>query len=199
MQFDRSKLRSLVLYTVKKCRGDSLGMTKLHKVLYFSDMLNFAANGVPITGASYRKRPHGPTCDALLGLVRDLKSEGYLAEKEVDYFGYKKREFSVKRKFSNLLADHEKFLVDEVIDFVCNNNSARSISEFSHNAAWDLAEFGHEIPYSSAFFIFPSEVSDESLEWASEEIEKIEDAKSKGSAVGGSNLGDFRKRVFASH
>lgn len=198
MQLDRSKLKSLVLYTCGKCKPERLGAVKLHKVLYFSDMLHFAETGTPITGATYRKRPHGPTCDQLLATLSELEKSGELEVRNVNYFGYLKKEFAPKGTHELRLGASEKALVDEVIEFVCDQNTAKTISEFSHNRAWEMAEFGEILPYASAFYMFPSEVSPEAFAWAEKEAKEIEAARSRGDTVGFVDFRTFRSRVSTS-
>lgn len=198
MQFDREKLKALVLYACSKCDPSHLGAVKLHKVLYFSDMLAFANTGTPITGATYRKRPHGPTCDALLGVLRDMQSDGQIHIETENYFGFEKRVFRPRvpvdaQRFS---AD-ELALVDDVIEFVCRNNSARTISEFSHNRAWEMAEPGEELPYLTAFYLLPSQVSQEALDWAESEAPKVAAERSDTNPLEFETLAAFRSRVRA--
>ena len=45
MQFDRSKLEAVILHTCDVCPPAKLGAVKLHKVLYFLDMIHFAQSG----------------------------------------------------------------------------------------------------------------------------------------------------------
>jgi peptide deformylase len=159
MQFDRTKLRTVVLYTCARCDPTKLGAVKLHKVLYFTDMLHYAQFRTPITGATYRKRPYGPTCDELLPLLRDLAAEGAIAISEAEYFGYRKTEYVAKEApQTDLLSRRQLSLLDDVIEFVCYDNTAKSISEFSHNAAWESAEPGEILPYSSAMLMFSRDV-----------------------------------------
>jgi len=197
MQFDRAKLRAVILYTCVKCDASKLGAVKLHKVLYYSDMLHYAHVGSPITGATYRKRALGPTCDQLLPTLRELAREGAIEIRDADYFGYRKKEYiSLAKPELERLSKPELLLLDDVIDFVCFNNSARTISEYSHNRAWELAEFGDMLPYHSVFHLFPTQVSPEAMEWASGEVSKIEAEKSNDEAVGGKLFRALRSRVL---
>lgn len=196
MQFDREKLKALILHACATCDPSRLGAVKLHKVLYFSDMLYFAETGAPITGATYRKRPHGPTCDELLSALRELERAGDITVREVEYFGFLKKEFIVNKDAElERLSEGELKLIDEVIEFVCRQNTAKTISEFSHTRAWEMAEYGEVLPYESVFFIFPSEVSIEALEWAEKEATKIEAPRSNKESVGFIDFGTFRSRV----
>lgn len=198
MQLDRAKLKALILRACTQCDPSRLGAVKLHKILYYADMLHFAEAGAPITGATYRKRPHGPTCDELLSTLRELEQSGGLEIREIDYFGYLKKEFIARVEPElNRFSKRELALIDDVIDFVCNQNTAKTISELSHSRAWDMAEFGEILPYTSVFFLFPAQASPEALEWAEEEAKRLETPGSNKDAVGFVDFGTFRSRILA--
>ena len=175
---DRIKLTEAVCLIIDSCNPRDLGAVKLHKVLYYSDMLHYLESGAPITGSRYRKRPFGPTCDHLLGVLAELEAMGDLRIEEADHFGYKKKEFRLlrKRNYTNL-SDREIALLGEMLQFVCYQNTARSISDFSHDIVWDMVDFGQDIPYHSVLNWLPSEVSVEALEEASAIRHSIEGTK----------------------
>lgn len=195
-QFDRQKFKEVILYVCSCCRSEDLGAVKLHKVLYFSDMLHFAAQGTPITGSTYRKRPFGPTSDDLLPALRELERAGDLKTERMAYYGYWKTSF-VPLRLPEVarLNEHERGLLDEVIEFVCRNNTAKTISDFSHNRAWERAEFGAELPYNSAFYLIPTQVSEEAKEWASSEVRRLETQGSDNNTLGRRSFADFRSRL----
>jgi hypothetical protein len=196
MQFDLNKLKALILYTCAKCPPEKLGAVKLHKVLYFADMIHYAKVGSSITGATYKKRALGPTCDQLLTTLRDLNRAGALDIRDVDYFGFIKKEY-VARLDPEIerLGKDARAIVDEIINFVCFNNSAQTISDFSHQRPWEMVEFGETIPYHSAFLLFPSEVSLEALEWADTEVARIDDRTQGPEQVVYKDIAVFRRRL----
>ncbi len=197
MQFDRAKLKAVILYTCSKCDSSDLGAVKLHKVLYYADMLRYAAVGNSVTGATYRKRPLGPTCDQLLPTLRELGSEGAINIRESDYFGYRKKEYVALREPEMArLSGEEVELINEVIEFVCANNTAKTISEYSHNRAWEMVEFSQVIPYSSVLHLFPTQVSNEALEWGAGLAEEIADQRSKTNPMDYVDFTAFRSRVL---
>jgi hypothetical protein len=57
------------------------------------------------------------------------------------------------------LTDREKQLISDVIDFVCRNNTATSISDFSHTRVWDAADNGEVMPYFTALNMLPVEIA----------------------------------------
>lgn len=196
MQFDRSKLKAVILYTCQKCEPSELGAVKLNKVLYFLDMLRYAWTGAPVTGASYKKRKHGPTTDQLLPALRELVAEHKLQINDVPFFGFTKKEYvplvdsDVER-----LGKEEHLLLDEVIEFVCTGNTAKTISEFSHQTPWEMVDFGQEIPYHSAFLLFQSEVSLEALDWAEAEAKTVADQAAQPDQVAYTDGSVFRRRL----
>jgi hypothetical protein len=197
MQFDRTKLKTVILYACTKCDPSEIGAVKLHKVLYFADMLHFAHVGTSITGSTYRKRALGPTCDQLLTAISDLVRERALEVREVDYFGFRKKEYvPLAKPEIDRLNETETSLLDEVIEFVCRTNTAKTISDYSHNRAWELAEFGDILPYHSVFHLFPTQVSQEAMDWAAGELKNFEAERPSDKAVGGTAFRDFRKRVL---
>lgn len=196
LQFNRNILENIVLYACERCGSENVGAVKLHKVLYYADMISFAGDGCPIIGATYRKRPFGPTCEQLQRSLRDMEAKHELEIREEDYFGYRKKRFEPRRNadLSSLSSD-QKLLLDDIIDFVCVQNSAKTISELSHNRAWEIVEFGEIIPYESVHLLFPTEVSESAFEWAERERHSVEDAQSENPSLAYYVLGTLRSRL----
>jgi hypothetical protein len=159
-------------------------------------MLYYVMSGHPITGATYRKRPLGPTADQLLRYQRELVNEGALSVSNVSYFGFVKKQYEANRQPDLARFNGEEIkLVDDVIAFVCNE-SAKSISELSHNLAWESTPSGSIIPYYSAFLMFPNQVPESAFEWAADEAQSVEAEKQRRSPMDYPVLGDFRDRLL---
>lgn len=196
MQFDRAKLKAAILHTCEAVPPERLGAVKLHKVLYFLDMIHYAQTKNSVTGATYKKRPYGPTCVQLLPMLRDMQMEGSIVIKDVDFHGLMKKEYiALNKEEPGVLNQAEIDLLDEVIKFVCDKNSARTISEFSHQLPWEMAEFGEVIPYESSLLLFPVETSPEAIDEVQRGAGEIERERSKGGAVVYTELSAFRKRI----
>ncbi|MBZ9736344.1 SocA family protein [Mesorhizobium sp. CA18] len=198
INFSRDKLRAAVLHVIGQCKPDRLGAVKLHKVLYYSDMLTFLDTGQPVTGAEYRKRPFGPTCDAVLSVLDELARTGDVSIERVDYHGFLKKQFKLNGSpDTNQLSADEKTTLNEMVDFVCNNNSAKTISDFSHDMVWEMVEFGDIIPYHNAIHLIPNIASPDAVAWGEAEAEKIAGhrSKSQNSPLAGIDSGAFRSRL----
>lgn len=176
IQFDREKFLAAIHHIIEHCsdRPEVLGKTKLHKCLYYSDMLNFFITGEPLTGVDYIKAPYGPTARYLEWGLRELSSRGFISCEMEEYFGLGKyRYLSLRPTCSGGLTDREKGLLDEVTAFVCEH-SAREISEFSHSQPWQDAQMGERIPYSSAYQLVPETAPTQAdLDWASDQADSV--------------------------
>lgn len=168
VQFDREKFKEAILFLASYCPPEELGNVKLHKMLYFADMMNFLEEGRPLTGVDYLKQKFGPTARHLTSAVEELAREERLVVRENEHHGFFKKDYLVTPGFKPLrLAQREQALLRDVADFV-RGKTARQISEISHNAAWEAAELGEVIPYFTALQLVPTEVTDDDRAWALE-------------------------------
>ena len=197
MQFDREKMRAVILRACHSCDPSDLGAVKLNKVLYYLDMLRYVDTRSAVTGAVYRKRPNGPASDQLLFQLRDMARAGDIEIRDVEYHGYIKKEYrALVAEPVGVLNDEEIALLDDVIDFVCRHNTAKSISDYSHSLPWEIAPMGGVMPYHTAMLLLPSQPSPEAFEIAERESDQLGRARSEESSVGMSKLSDFRGRIL---
>lgn len=165
-QLDREKLKEVVLFIASRCPPEELGNVKLHKALYYSDMLHFLQEGRPLTGVDYLKQKFGPVARHLTATLNALASEGRLKIEEEEHFGlFKKSYVPLAAYVPKHLNDEERALIAEVVDFV-RGKSAKEISDISHNAAWEMMELGEVIPYFTALRLVPDEVTEADRDWA---------------------------------
>jgi uncharacterized phage-associated protein len=176
-RFDREKFKDAVHFVIHHVGGnggrESLGSTKLHKILYYSDILRFLDTGQPLTGEDYLRQRFGPTARHLAWAVRELEREKRISIAKVNYFGYAKSEYNTAAEFrSNRLAADEIALITHVIEFVCQH-TAHEISEFSHGEVWSSVAMGERIPYYAAFAMLPAELTDEDIGDAADEAIRL--------------------------
>jgi uncharacterized phage-associated protein len=177
VQFDREKFKEAILFLTSHCPPEELGNVKLHKMLYFADMMNFLEEGRPLTGVDYLKQKFGPTARHLTSAIDELAREGSLLVREAEYHGFFKKDYVPTKSFaSKRLSERELALLEDVADFV-RGKTARQISEISHNAAWEAAELGEIIPYFTALQLVPVEVTDADRTWALETAKAHADAR----------------------
>ena len=152
--YSEKKFGQLLLYVAGKMEGDStFGATKLNKVLFFSDFLFFGTHGVPITGATYQRLPHGPAPRELLPVRDALEGAGDAVVRTVTYLGRpQKRLLPLRSANVNVFNPEELELVDEVIEALWEK-TATQVSTTSHilSVGWRVAHEMEVIPYETIF------------------------------------------------
>ena len=148
-----SKFLQAVHYVISVTRPEELGRTKLAKVLFYADLDAYRRMGKPMTEACYVKRPHGPMPTTLYEATDRLQSERLIAEKRADYYGRVQHQFwSLEEPTLEGLSAHDVAVLNAYARVICENHTAASISDHTHNAAWLVADEGEEIPFA-AFMI----------------------------------------------
>lgn len=169
------KLEALAHYICYKCQDPTvLGSIKLNKILWYSDMIALQIRGKAITGETYVKRQFGPVPKHILETLKKLETSGDIVIRQTDYHGYPKRDFIAMTKpdFS-VFTSEEISIVDDVLQEVCYNHTATSISLATHDDIWKLAEIGEEIPLETAFASKLGDISEDDVKWAKRGLKKI--------------------------
>lgn len=174
--FDREKFLATVHCVIEVCSDDldKLGRTKLHKVLYYADMLSYVSRGEGLTGVDYIKQPFGPTARFLGWALRELSAAGAIEIRNRAFHGLPKQDFLLRQPCAtNRLDAGERELLRDVIEFVCGF-SAKEISEISHAKPWESVGFGERIPYATAFLLLPQRLPNAADKaWADQEAKDI--------------------------
>jgi hypothetical protein len=168
-----SKFKSLVHYICSRRADapDTLGAVKLNKILWLADLSAFYERGSAITDSRYIKREFGPVPARIMPALRELENDGVLSVRDADHFGKQKKEYVVHvRKSGDFLRPDEREIVDRLIDHVCDEHTAASVSEASHNHIWKLAEEGEELPHFTVF-AKPGVITDVERTWAQIQLE----------------------------
>lgn len=171
MPLDRDKFKRLVHYVAWKAgKRDWFGAVKLYKVLWFAESRQYVLKKQSITGETYIREKHGPIPKDILSVLRELEDEGKL---KVSRGG------DVTRFLALSPPELEPFSKDEIeavnywIEHIDRDHTAESISELSHDYAWEIARMGEEIPMQACFSTRIREPRDKELEWARGVAEKL--------------------------
>jgi hypothetical protein len=177
---DQAKFDALVHYICARCEDPSLlGATKLNKIMWYSDASAFLYLGKSITGATYIKRQFGPVPRDIRSSRQRLISSGAIIEREAPYHNYAQIQFIAMRRpdLSAFSAD-EISLVDQIIEAICRERTASSISARSHDLIWQSAEIGEEIPLYAVLAAFPGEITEDHIAWGKAEMLRLEPHRS---------------------
>ena len=87
--FDMAKFTNAVLYFCK----EGVVKTKLNKLLFYADFLNFKDYVISITGAQYARVPFGPAPNNFDLYYSVLYRQGFIDIEEIDYHDYTGEEY----------------------------------------------------------------------------------------------------------
>lgn len=142
------KARHMILFFAEQCQPF---ITKLNKLLFYADFINYKKTGFSISGLSYRAIPYGPVPQRYSGLI---ESSSDVIEKEIAGDGEKiVPKLSVE--FDKTLFSQLELETLSLVFHKFRNTSVKSIIEISHKEkAWiENKDQKALIPYDYAFDI----------------------------------------------
>jgi hypothetical protein len=181
---ESQKTAELIIYISSKLKDKpNYGSTLLGKALYLIDSMSFLKFGHPITDLTYIKQEHGPTPtpSKFLQIREILVANGELEKVDADYFGRKQYKFIAKRNPRIEIFDKDEiFLIDEVLENICDQN-ATELSNYTHQfLAWIIANDKEELPFYS-FLLTKDDAEPKDLEWADKSIKAYKSSQKNAS------------------
>lgn len=165
------RLQALMHYVCAKAEPTQLGRVKLNKVPWYADTVAYALHGKSITGERYIKRQHGPVPARFMPAQRQLEKDGKIVQGTATIFNLTKHEFtSIAEPDLSMFSAADMEIINQAIEHVCNQHTATSVSQETHNDIWKLAEIGEEIPLQTVFSAELAEVTEDDTEWAYGEL-----------------------------
>jgi putative zinc finger/helix-turn-helix YgiT family protein len=136
-KFNLQKMIEIILYILN---GKKEYKTKINKLLWYIDFLNFKKQVRSITGSSYINLKYGPTPDSYGFIFELMIKEEFIDTEEVFLKEGEPREIfkSFKKCSKEIFSRSEREIIDFVIEYF-KNYSAAAITEKSHK----------EIPYKN--------------------------------------------------
>lgn len=164
------KLKEAIHYICSKSDPKKLGYIKLNKIILLADKFHYLKFGQSITGCSFVKKDFGPVPKQGLDAIHSLKDEGKISAKllnqSMSMLPYSQWEYiSLIDCEGNSLTSSEKELIDFFISDICENHTASSISEYTHDSVWETAKQNEEIPLN-AYLTRPGSISSQDKLWA---------------------------------
>lgn len=172
--FKDAKFRELVLFISERSQGDTaFGITKLNKLLFFSDFIAYRAFGESITGARYQKLDWGPAPRPLVPMLERLEQQGDITTVKTNYFGRVQDRVVPKRPpVLDRFSAREIDLVAQIIDGLWGSN-ANEVSGIAHKfVGWRAANMHEDIPYETILIANRPEVT-ESIRRRGVELEPL--------------------------
>ncbi len=160
------RLKDMIHYVVEVTPPQSLGKTKLNKILWFSDREMYLKKGKTISGDSYLRFPQGPVSKNILLALDELQSENRIVMHKVRNASYEQYLFfSLVEPSLSAFSTEEISVIAAQIAWI-SPLSAKEISAVSHDRTWDTFENGEEIPMYAVLASQTRELTPADLEWA---------------------------------
>lgn len=155
MGFDKEKMKSVLLYILKKCGlSPNVGKTVLFKLLYFSDFDAHEQLQKPITGETYSRIMYGPAPRHFDQVVKELEKEGKIKSSKRKLHNGKDqiRYEPLSNPDLSLLSPQELTIIDKVIS-KCGSMTAGQITALSHqDIPWRATRSNETIDYDLVFY-----------------------------------------------
>jgi len=176
-KYNLDKFINATLFFVKK-KVKKLGITKLNKLLYYSDFEHYRLYGRPILGDNYKRMEHGPVPKRSYNIFNEnfknntddsLKNAIYLRLEE---FSYDKETKVIVAKRKPDLSFFSKSEIDvmENVAFIWKDVMAETATYQSHlEKPWKETPKFQDIDYKLALNDSPDSVSREYLEYQEKE------------------------------
>lgn len=161
------RLSTTAHYVIARSQPDKLGAVKLNKVLWYADLIAYRRTGKTITGSNtYVKRQYGPVPDGIVQTIRQLEKDQKIFIRKTETPTGERREFLwLKKPNIRSFSPEEVDVLHEVMDWICNDESAKSISDKTHDALWDETEIGGHMSVRAGSIV-AAEISPEAIAWA---------------------------------
>ena len=175
---DGERFRRLALYFAHRSVDDFYwGMTKLAKLLFYSDFRAYGELGASITGATYSKYPHGPYPVMIKEEIEHIvdRGEGYV--EPADCYGYEQ----IRLKTCGTSVDTMIFTAPEIdiaskmLEMLSMKRAYEVREEVHEEPAWRIVrENGDPIPYELCFASLRDPAPEELLRIGQEVSKRLE-------------------------
>ncbi len=149
--YSQEKLQQVILYFLEHINNVHLGRTKLMKLLYFVDFNHYEAHGQPVTGANYRKLPHGPYPDKIEKFIEKMEAADLVREVKVSKGYTQRRLITLNGKFDPAKFSGTELQALERVAADWADATASQIEAATHREApWAGTKDGKRIDYEMA-------------------------------------------------
>jgi uncharacterized phage-associated protein len=156
MAYSAEKMQHVILFFLERINNVDLGRTKLMKLLYYVDFDHYEMHGKSLTGATYRKLPHGPVPQEAKKLIENMASRHLVHQVRVKRAQYAQHRLITQAKFDPSLFSGEEIQTLERVAKEWEHCTGTEIEASSHaEAPWAATRDGKIIDYELAHYRHP--------------------------------------------
>lgn len=166
--FDREKFKDAMHYVIALAGGHpGFGATKIYKVLWFAEGQIFMLYQRGIYNAEFIREKHGPVPRLGMPIRQELVDEGRVRIWQDRYYDRMQWRFkSLKQPSTHRFSSAELDALRHWTAHIDEDHTATSISDDSHDYAWDIARMGETLPMHAFIASRWRDPTDEELEKA---------------------------------
>lgn len=151
---DRNKYKNSVLYFIENCNNNSLGTTKMNKLLYYLDFISYRDKGSSVTGDTYRHLEKGPVPKMVVDIIQDLQKDKAISVKEVPYKDGKTVDFSLLTEPDTSVFDgYEKQLLESICRKFKLWSTSKIVDQTHLESPWLYSKMMDDVDYEYAYDI----------------------------------------------
>lgn len=159
-----TKIEDVVMYILSKINGSQLGLVKLNKILWFSDLKKYKEYATTITDGQYLKKEYGPVYKNLKLILRNLAQKRKISidKKNPDsmWLYYPLTDIE-----NNILCNEDKVIIDMEIERL-RAMTANDISDMTHTPYWASLQNGDSMSVAMEAIEQLGNCDIESIDWA---------------------------------
>jgi uncharacterized phage-associated protein len=158
MAFLANKMEQVILFFLERINNVHLGRTKLMKLLYYVDFDHFEKHGRSITGAVYRKLPHGPVPKEAQKIIDNMVAKGMVSPVKARVARYAQHRLITRNaQFNPALFSGDEMQTLETVAADWAGATSAQIEAASHaEAPWAATKERDVIDYELAHYRRPA-------------------------------------------
>ena len=151
MAINKEKYFNILLFFIKECNNQYLGLVKLNKLFYYLDFIFYRDNKKSVTGDIYISKEYGPVPSQINNIIFEAKKKKFISIKEQINKGRKKTVFKALKNYKlDILDDKEKNLLNQIVKEFKNYSTDKIVDQTHLEAPWFYADLYDEIDYNYA-------------------------------------------------
>ena len=170
MSPDLKRVAEVAHYVVARTKPSDLGITKLHKVLWYADLEHYRRHGRSLTTLNfYERMPQGPMSKAITKALSQLRARGDITIRPTKVIDYTRQEIIwLKEPDISSFSAEAIDILNRVIDVVCPQTASEA-SDSTHGPLWQELANGDIMPIGAASIVSRPPTPGE-LAWAQAQV-----------------------------
>ena len=154
VSLEREKYKNAILYFIENCNNSYLGATKLNKLIYYLDFLNYRDRDESVTKDVYYNKTYGPVPNSIDEIMSELIKDRAIEVKK-NPFEDKERSSYVSKKEPDIskFSDGEKKLLKDICKEFKSYETNKIVAQTHLEGPWFNSNPHEKIDYKYAYSI----------------------------------------------